>query len=231
MTNTGHVTDRLSDYLDDDALAPDARAAIEAHLASCGECRGVLAELRAVTGRAAALEDSRPASNLWPGIADRIGRATVIEMPSRASRRFSFTLPQLVAAGLALMVLSGGLVWVARSGDPRATLPPVAALEEVETPAAAAIPATFADVQYDDAVADLEQALASGRNRLDAETIRIIEANLKSIDEEIEQSRKALREDPSSVYLNNHFAASRNRKLSLLRRAAALAMADGAAGS
>lgn len=231
MTNTGHVTDRLSDYLDDDSLAPDARAAIEEHLAVCGECRGVLAELQAVTGRAAALEDSPPASNLWPGIADRIGGRTIVEMPSRPSRRFSFTLPQLVAAGLALMVLSGGLVWIARSGDPRATLPPVAALEEADAPAAAAIPATFADVQYDDAVADLEQALASGRDRLDAETIRIIEANLKSIDEAIEQSRKALREDPSSVYLNNHFAASRNRKLSLLRRAAALAMADGAAGS
>jgi hypothetical protein len=129
------------------------------------------------------------------------------------------------------MVLSGGLVWVARSGDPRATLPPLAALEEAEAPATTAMPASFADLQYDDAVADLEQALAGGRDRLDAETIRIIEANLKSIDEAIEQSRKALREDPSSVYLNNHFAASRNRKLSLLRRAAALAMADGAAGS
>jgi anti-sigma factor RsiW len=231
MTNTGHVTDRLSEFLDDDSLAPESRAAVEKHLASCGECRGVLAELQAVAGRAAALEDSPPAANLWPGIADRIGGATVVEMPSRVSRRFSFTLPQLVAAGLALMVLSGGLVWVARSGDPRATLPPVAALEEAEAPATAAIPASFADVQYDDAVADLEQALASGRDRLDAETIRIIEANLKSIDEAIDQSRKALREDPSSVYLNSHFAASRNRKLSLLRRAAALAMADGSAGS
>ena len=72
---------------------------------------------------------------------------------------------------------------------------------------------------------------AAGRNRLDPETVRIIEDNLLSIDQAIEQSRKALRADPANVYLNSHFAASRNRKLALLRRATALAMARDASGS
>ena len=228
MNHTDHVTERLSDYLDHDGMTPEQRAALEAHLAACGECRGALDELRAVITRASALTDRGPAADLWNGIAARLEPRTVVQVP-RQTRRFSFTLPQLVAASLALMVLSGGLVWVARSGDPRASLPPVVALED-SADSEPVVPATFADAQYDDAVADLEQALAKGRDRLDPETIRVIEVSLRSIDEAIEQSRRALKADPANVYLNNHFAASRNRKLALLRRATALALGDGSIG-
>jgi anti-sigma factor RsiW len=229
MNHTDHVTDRLSDYLDHDGMTPEQRAALEAHLAACGECRVALDELRAVLTRAAALTDRAPAAELWSGIAARIEPPAVLKMPQHQTRRFSFTLPQLVAASLALMVLSGSLVWVARSGDPRASLPPVVALEE-SADSEPMVPVTFADAQYDDAVADLEQALAKGRDRLDPETVRVIEASLRSIDEAIDQSRKALKADPANVYLNNHFAASRNRKLALLRRATALALGDGNIG-
>ena len=52
----------------------------------------------------------------------------------------------------------------------------------------------------------------------------------EAIDEAIEQSRKALKADPANLYLNNHFAASRNRKLALLRRATALALGDSGFG-
>jgi hypothetical protein len=79
------------------------------------------------------------------------------------------------------------------------------------------------DADYDNAVADLEKALEAGRNRLDPETVSILEENLRTIDQAIDQARKALRADPANAYLNNHFAASRNRKLALLRRASALA--------
>jgi tetratricopeptide (TPR) repeat protein len=132
------------------------------------------------------------------------------------------------------MVLSGGLVSIVQLDDPRASLPP--AVAETEPPAfdlAAPISrssAAFADPNYDQAVADLEQILETGRSRLDAETVRILEDNLRAIDQAIDQSRKALRSDPNSVYLNNHFAASRNRKLALLRRASALAMAPASSG-
>ena len=154
-------------------------------------------------------------------------------MRGRAHRRFSFTLPQLVAAGLALMVLSGGLVWVARLGDPRASLPPASrrsAHGRSRRGRRRLARVAFADANYDQAVADLEKVLEAGRSRLDPETVRILEDNLRTIDQAIEQSRKALRADPANVYLNNHFAASRNRKLALLRRASALAMAQDSIG-
>jgi hypothetical protein len=228
-------TDRLSDYLDDEEMGAAERAGIEAHLATCGSCRTTLAELREVAARAASLPDAAPVADQWAGVADRLTpSASALPFARPQHRRFSFTLPQLVAAGLALMVLSGGLVWVARLGDPRASLPPAVAQVEHEEAASSISPspAAFADSNYDQAVVDLEKTLEAGRSRLDPETVRILEDNLRTIDQAIEQSRKALRADPANVYLNNHFAASRNRKLALLRRASALAMAlDSAGGS
>jgi len=231
--------DRLSEYLDaDEDMTATERAAIEAHLVTCASCRTTLAELREVAARAASLPIVPPAADLWEGVAARLeSRSSVRPFQRAATRRFSFTLPQLIAAGLALMVLSGGMVWIARLGDPRTNLPAVvASVDPPPTPAPTATPVeeepshvvrtNLADARYDAAIADLEKTLAAGRDRLDPETIRTIENNLLSIDRAIEQSRKALREDPSNVYLNNHFNESRNRKLALLRRVTALAMGD-----
>jgi tetratricopeptide (TPR) repeat protein len=237
-------TDRLSDYLDDEDVSPAERRSIEAHLATCAGCRTTLAELRAVAMRAGSLPNTGPTADLWPGVMSRLdlskARSNVRLFARAAAHRFSFTLPQLVAASLALMVLSGGLVWVSRLGLPQTSLPPSEAAkfptEAIKQPPDEApfvervTPANFADSQYDQAIADLEKALADGRGRLDPETVRILEANLTAIDLAIEQSRKALRVDPSNVYLNNHFAESRQRKLALLRRASALAMAPDASG-
>jgi len=49
--------------------------------------------------------------------------------PRVAARRFSFTMPQLVAAGLALMVMSGGGVWVLQHGGRATEAPAVARLQ------------------------------------------------------------------------------------------------------
>jgi anti-sigma factor RsiW len=229
MGSPDRFTDRLSEYLDGEDLSTSDRADIEAHLLTCPGCRATLAELREVAAVAAALQDAAPARDLWNGVAARLESAsTVVPFTPRTTRRFSFTLPQLVAAGLALMVLSGGLVWVARLDDPRTSLPFAVAQEDHEE--APYTPAMLTDSHYDQAVADLEKELEASRSRLDPETVRVLENNLRTIDLAIEQSRKALRADPSNVYLNGHFAQSRNRKLALLRRASALAMNQDTSG-
>jgi tetratricopeptide (TPR) repeat protein len=214
MTDTW--IDRLSDYLDDE-LTGDERAALEAHLAQCGDCRDAVAELRQVVARAAALPPRPPAQDLWPGLAPRLQRRSLLPFMNRAQRRVSFTLPQLVAAGLALMVVSGGGVWVLNHGGRATELQPVSAQPSVEV-----LPAAVSDPHYDEAIADLEQALHDGRGQLDAGTIKVLEANLDAIDKAIDQSRRALAADPANLYLNNHLAEARQRKLQLLRRAAAM---------
>jgi hypothetical protein len=225
--NTDAFTNRLSDYLDDE-LSDAERLTIDAHLAHCESCRLTLDELREVVSAAGRLRDSPPAQDLWPGVESRItgmwlpalaGRKRDAISPFRRaiSRRLTFTVPQVAAAGLTLILLSGGLVWMARSGDPRADVTPLRAEEPVVQPA------NFADRNYDAAVAELERTLGEGRKTLDPETVRVLEQNLATIDRAIDQCHRALAADPSNLYLNTHLADARQRKLLLLRRATALA--------
>lgn len=221
------IVDQLSEYIDGE-LDSRTHAEVERHLAACADCRTVAMELRAVAGRAGSLVDAPPQQDLWDGVAARIGaRAAgrVTPFEARPRRRFSFTLPQLAAASIVLMVLSGSMVWLAKSGDPRADFPAISAgrgdaSDRAGLPAVA--PASLADRHYEGAVEDLEQTLERGRAQLDPETVRVLEQNLQSIDAAIEQCRQALEKDPANAYLNNHLAAARQRKLALLRRATAL---------
>ena len=212
---TDQWTDRLSDYVDDE-LAGAERAALEAHLRGCAACRGLLAELRRVVARAQALEDRAPARDLWGDIARRIGGRRARARP--LARRFSFSVPQLLAASVALVLLSAGGVWltVARrpSSAPFALAPSAAGSARL---------AWASDPRYDAAIAELQAALEAGRRsgRLDSATIRIVEHNLSVIDTAIVQARRALAADPGSAYLNHHLADTMRRKLELLRQATA----------
>ena len=209
--------ERLSEYLDGELSATD-RAALETHLETCDDCSAVLSDLRGVVDRARMAEDYTPRRDLWPGIARRIG-ATPAASP-RIGRRWSFSLPQLAAAAIVLMTLSGSAVWLLQSS---AQLPggPVATMATpVVTPAINA--STSASASYAAAVADLERVLASGRGQLDTTTVRVIEQNLAAIDQAIAQAQRALLADPANLYLNTHLAETMRRKLDLLRQAATL---------
>src|SRR6185436_8757209 len=109
---TDRWTDRLSEYLDGELTEID-RIALEAHLPECAECTDTLAELRSVIGRARALDDRPPVRDLWPGVAALIGAAPAARPKAKVLqfRRVSFSVPQLAAAALALMVGSGAVVY------------------------------------------------------------------------------------------------------------------------
>lgn len=212
-------TPRLSEYIDDE-LDAAGRTAVEAHLESCAECRETLDGLRRVVARAAEVTDTPPDADLWPAIATRIGGARA-GRPPVWRRRVSFTLPQAVAAGLTLVLASAAGVWLLVSGTG------VGPAGGPDAPPAGVVRASLADDTYDHAVNDLEQVLAEGRDQLDPRTYAVIERNLRAIDRAIAESRRALEADPGNVYLNNHLATARQRKLSLLRRATALAHTEG----
>src|SRR5262245_42620956 len=99
-------SEQLSEYLDEELGAPE-REALDAHLTGCVSCRVLLEELRRVRARAATLPDQAPDRDLWPGIAREIAPG------KRGRRSFAFSVPQLLAAGVALMLLSGGAAWLA----------------------------------------------------------------------------------------------------------------------
>jgi hypothetical protein len=240
-------TDKLSDYLDGE-LPGDEREAVESHLAGCADCGNVLEELRRVIARARSIQPRPPHQDLWAGIAERIEarpttdkitplHAAGVQRPLRMpARRISFTLPQLAAAAVLLMALSGGVVWsivsrsvalpsaeISRSTDARSAEAERSGERSDGAQADVQMAAIgFADQQYDAAVADLEKAVHKGRGRLDASTIAIVEHNLQIIDQAIAQARQALGADPANSYLSSHLVEARRRKLDLLRRTAAL---------
>jgi Putative zinc-finger len=210
-------TDRLSEYLDGD-LAEPGNAALEAHLTTCAACSETLAGLRRIVVRARSLEDRPPARDLWSGVAARIGAG-----PGR--RRLTFSVPQLLAAGIALAVLSGGGAWLLHP-DPAG----VAGVQLNPAPPGTVPVATTgttgaAAPSYDSAVDDLERILAEGRGRLDSTTVRVLEQNLALIDRAIAQAQRAVAADSANVYLNTHLAETMRRKIDLLRQAAALVSA------
>jgi hypothetical protein len=226
---------------------------MEQHLFTCTACAATLEELRRVVERARALGPHPPERDLWPGIAERIGAAAgrgsatgeekTLDLHARRAshrQRFAFSVPQLAAASLVLMLVSGGVVWLLRQVGPEpgagnvaqsaaGTGQParVAAADSTPTggPAPGAVPVGFTENRYDAAVADLERALEQGRSRLAPETVRVLERNLQTIDGAIDEARRALAADPASVYLNEYLARTMRKKLDLLRQANALATA------
>ncbi|MGE5759474.1 MAG: anti-sigma factor family protein [Gemmatimonadota bacterium] len=216
-------TDRLSGYLDGDLEAAE-RTALETHLADCDECRTTLAELRRVVDRAQALDERPPARDLWPGIAGRIGLSTDDLATRRARRRISFTVPQLIAACLALIAVSAGVARLASNtpGTPRSAAIPLSGLPAVQ-------PAVWikADSGADQEVGELRLALAEGQRtgQLNPATVRKLEHSLAVIDSAIAEAKRALAVDPQSPYLNHHLADTMRRKLEFLREANRIATA------
>lgn len=217
-----HPTGRLSAYLDGELAAPE-REALERHLAGCQACASVVEDLGRLARAARALEDREPATDLWPEIESRLaGRPLIVPIEAarpRDRRRFSFTMPQLAAAAIALIVLSAAAVWW---GAPRAgsvaldrTVPAAGT-----TPGATGVPVSLEpDPSYTSALADLEQAFQASRDRLDPATVATVERNLAIIDEAIRQTIAALEADPGSTFLYDHLERSRRQKLDVLRQA------------
>jgi hypothetical protein len=219
-------TDRLSDYIDGELNDADI-AELESHLTSCEECRSTAQQLRAVVSRAGGLQDSAPETDLWAGIVMRLkedarGDSAVVDIKRAASRhrRVSFTVPQLLAAGIALMFVTAGSVWMAisRSGE----LGSQAAIELPAYDETSMLLASFNDPGYDAAVAELERILEAGRERLDPATVSVLEQSLATIDQAMAEARAALQTDPTNHYLSEHLSATMNQKIRLLRQAATL---------
>ena len=252
MRVTDPWREKLSPAIDGE-LSADVQALLDAHLATCAECPRVLKELRAIAAEARTLPEIPPPSDLWPGVEQRIaafarsaaaledaevggagagafgtgGSPAPIPMPARARsqarRGLTLSWPQLAAAGLLLVALSGGGVWVATHGARGRIEGTIAD----PAPGSGGVPAQTAsavgDPTYAAQVADLERALDQRRGQLDPGTVRTIESNLHIIDEATTQARQALASDPSNPYLKDYLSRTMKRKVDLLKQATVFA--------
>lgn len=233
-------TSSLSEYLDHDLPRRDYDA-LERHLETCAECRDALAELASVKTRAASLVDPPAPTDLWAGIASRIGpagssseglpaRPAVLEFP-RVAR--SWAMPQWVAAAAAFVVVAAGALWLVQHQLPATLRPapatasrPAPATTRTSQPVPAATEATLADFdpsRIEGEIGQLQRALERGRDKLDPKTVQILEENLRIIRKATEDARRALEQDPANRDLKDYLAGSVQKKLDLVRRAATLA--------
>jgi hypothetical protein len=213
------LPEQLSLYLDGELAETETRE-LETHLAGCRECGALLAELRRVVARAQALEDRPPRADLWPGVAAAIGATPATR------RRFAFSVPELLAAGIVLMLLTGGVVAGALRVGAGRPAPSTRGGVAAPVPSAAVLPAiAHATRGYEAAISELRAELDAGRGKLDSTTIRVVEDKLRLVDRAILEAERALAADPANSYLTGHLTQTRMRKLDLLRRATALTRA------
>ena len=221
----------LQDYAEG-LLSHEEEAPVREHLEHCPDCKRELQVVRSLLEDVGGLPaEAHPSRDLWPQIEWRMGAEGRERAPGtspevsrrRGGRQVTLKAWQLAAAGIALALFSGAAVWMALAGTGVGTAPSgaVATAPLAESPA---LPAGWntALEEYHDAVADLEDVLERGRGVLDEETIRILEENLQTINDAIDDAQEALAQDPGSRVLGRLLTENLRRKVDLLRHAAAV---------
>jgi hypothetical protein len=214
---TQHLDDQtLSDFADG-ALHPLARSAAEEHIATCDACFARVQRLRALLASASSLPTAMdPPAGEWSQV-----RARIAESATRSLRTPWWTRRgALLAAGLALVMVSSAVTALVVGGSGGARTPSVVAVDTPQTlvPRLAALEHDYATV-----TSDLERELAERKHALTPETIAAVERSLRTIDAAIAEARDALARDPSSETLARLFVASHDQKVELLRHAMRLA--------
>lgn len=225
--STDRFTELLSDYLDHDLPHPEYDA-VERHLSTCTECREILAGLVAVKARAASLVDPPAPTDLWAGIASRIGTAGSTRVaPSRPAQvlelskpRRTWTTPQWVLAAAAFAIVAVGAAWFVQTRKPAGGSLQVVVRGTAGTDASSA---AFDPNQIETEIRDLQAALDRGRGKLAPETVQALEDNLRIIHKALEDARTALAQDPANRDLKDYLAGSVQKKLDMVKRAAELA--------
>jgi predicted anti-sigma-YlaC factor YlaD len=188
--------DALNDLVDG-TLAGDRRREVEAHLHACERCRVVHDDLARIRRLGASLERLQPPAALWVRVeAETRGRAGE---PAAWWMRRSAWMPMATAAALVLAVALVYVVQQQFAGTAPAGVgrPPVVAGEEQTDLQSVAAELQLAEQHYDNAIRGLER-LASDKNELDPQVAASLQKNLQLIDLAIEESRAALRAQPSS---------------------------------
>jgi Putative zinc-finger len=231
------ILDLLDDFVGGD-LPPREERDVRRHLMQCEGCRAEEQALRALLDEAAALPDEIvPARDLWTDIAPRLqSRGTLADESADLTEvrvigpRPARPLPwwMLAAASIALVVTTSfaTLRFSGRGADAPVTV----ATQQAQQPQGAVRGGTPtalaafrpAEQEYEKAISDLEIVLRTQRGRMAPQTAATLEANLRIIDQAIQESRAALAADPNSAELTHMLSDAYDTKLDVLRQAVSL---------
>lgn len=233
------ILDLLDDFVGGD-LPPREERNVRRHLMQCEACRAEEQALRALLDEAAALPDEIvPERDLWTEIAPRLqSRASLTDesadhLPEvrvigpRPARPLPWWM--LAAASIALVVTTS-FATLRLSGRGADQTVPAIATQQAQQPQDAVRGGTPtalaafrpAEEEYEKAISDLEIVLRTQRGRMSPQTAATLEANLRIIDQAIQESRAALAADPNSAELTHMLSDAYDTKLDVLRQAVSL---------
>jgi anti-sigma factor (TIGR02949 family) len=213
--NCSEVVSRIDGYLDG-RLRPEDEEALRNHIAECPACAEEADAVKDLRRRAARLPRSLdPPRDLWPEIATRIVAETVVR--GRFVRR-----ALMAAAAVALLVGSVVTAYMVGRGQTGST---VENRQDVETGPSEIVLASFEELGVDDYVAtrsELLGAFEARRDDLSPETLEVLMANLKVIDDAMGKIAEALGEEPDNEFLMKQLAAAYRRQINLMEMAVRL---------
>ncbi len=222
--------DRLHDYVDD-LLCREERIEVELHLNGCEQCRSEVAALRDLVSSLHGVPESiEPSSDLLAGIHARLDEmAEPIHSPAvrtLSGRTLHSMRGPLAAAAVLLVALSAILTaTIVRRPAPDAdtrTTSNRSTDSNVGSIRLAGSQHDAVEKQYRDATSELEAQLAAQREFLSAETVQLVEENLRVIDTALSEARTALQDDPGNPMLSDLVRSAYEQKLDLLRNATAV---------
>jgi hypothetical protein len=207
---------RVSEWIDAQ-LTPDEHVRMLQHAEGCAPCRKLEQELRGLVSQLQHLppEIEAPATQ-WPAVRARL------EATSRASSNAS-RWPWLAVAAAVLVGVVGLTLW-RNSTQSMGPTPQSENAEQIAkalaTPIEVPLPAELAavDAALKQARTQLDHVLQQQRGSLSPDTVRIVERNLRVMEDATREIRVALSRDPGSSSLRQMLVASHRRQLAMLQQ-------------
>lgn len=215
-----HPTEeRLNDYVDG-LLSGGEAEVLEHHLEGCAACRAEVEGVRSLLLHVAELpRDLSPPPEVWEAV-----REETLDRPHGRWGALWGMRYGLAAAAVLLVALSSTVTVMmvdGRGSDPAPlTVAPAPAASPEALVGLASLRAV--EVEYVRTAADLEAVLEARHDRLAPETVRVLEENLRIMDEAIREARAALEADPASTQLPHVLSSTYQEKINVLERAVRL---------
>jgi hypothetical protein len=213
-------------------LKREEAEALDAHVASCGDCRALLDDALRLQAELRLIGTEGPSPRVWDRIAARLEADPSFQRLAEASvaadaPRRGVDWRWLALAAARVIVIGGSLLLMRRTLGPETPAPAVAGATTPPGDTGALVTSIEGELDlaakhYENAIAGLERVASEGETPLDPAVMATVRENLEIIDQAIDDSRQALRTDPQSQMAQESLFDAFRRKVALLQDTIAL---------